>query len=500
MRLNLRGIQRVVILGGGTAGWFSALEMRSVFGAHVQVVVIESQEIGIVGVGEGGILNLMECLQRHHINLAEFVQETDAAYKLGFRYERWRTGESQDAYYHMFPIMSPELAWKQDGYFPILSATLNNGIDVSAYMDSVRLTDNQCSQDDVSQELKKSTANFGFSYHFDSHKLGKYLKRIALSRGIQHIEGLVEEVLRDPDTGDATHVKIKNQADLLPVDFMIDASGFSRVVIGRAYKSRWLSFSKILLMNSAIPFHTPHPEPNPCLVTRSIAMKSGWMWKIPLQSRIGAGYVFNRDFITDEQAVQEIEETLGCEIEPMRTLHFEPGCYEEVWQGNVVAVGLASGFVEPLEATSIGQMLEQVTALGKMIRDTQGVITQSAISFMNRQNVDCWYGIRDFLRMHYDSPRRDTALWRAIAQADMSDHYRELKVCWQQRTPREIDFVDYEMNGWQLFGVLNWLPIGVAMGVMPAEATVPELLSLQPEQRQRLAHYIAGLRQRLSAH
>ncbi len=495
--LNLRGIKRVAILGGGTAGWFAALEMRKTFGAHVEVVVVESPDIGIIGVGEGGLLNLMSSLHRYGINLQEFIRETGAAYKLGFSYERWRTGLNDDRYYHMFPVDSPEIQWTERGYFPIFSALVNHNIELSRYMDSVNLTEKQASQQEVTDIINKGKANFGFSFHFDSYRLGKYLKAFAGKKGVNYKQGKVEDFELDPITGNVSALIFKDD-HALDVDFLVDASGFARLAIGKKYQSTWKSFSDFLLMDSAIPFHLKHPHDNPCLVTRAVAMSAGWMWQIPLQERIGAGFVFSSNHLTEDQAIKEANQYLGLEIEPMRTLRFKAGYFEKVWQKNVVAVGLASGFVEPLEATSIGQMLQQVIALGGAILDANGIISQHNIDLFNRENGQCWEGIADFLRMHYDSPRQDTPFWRDMFNAPKSEKYQELIRCWQHRTPRTVDFLDYLMDNRLMFNEGNWLPVGVAMGVIPAEATASELMQLSPEQQQRLAVYLQQLKQKLS--
>ena len=160
-------------------------------------------------------------------------------------------------------------------------------------------------------------------------------------------------------------------------------------------------------MNRALPFHLPHKNKIE-LVTRATAMSSGWVWQIPLQERIGAGYVYHDQFITDQEAQLEVENWLGHSINPVKPIAFEAGYFQQVWIKNVVGIGLASGFIEPLEATSIGQMLSQLQLLVSFIRENHGVISQQNIDFYNQQNGQYWEGIRDFIRMHYDTGRSDT--------------------------------------------------------------------------------------------
>ncbi len=280
------------------------------------------------------------------------------------------------------------------------------------------------------------------------------------------------------------------------VDFVVDATGFSRKILGEKLNVSWQSFQNYLPVNTAIPFHLKHSQKNPDLVTRSTAMNAGWVWQIPLQQRVGAGYVFDRNFITPEQAVEEIEQWLGHEIDPIRTISFEAGCYEEVWKGNVLAIGLASGFVEPLEATSIGQMLYQLGLFCAVVQECHGVVPQHSIDRFNQDNLQGWHGIRDFIRMHYDTPRSDTEFWKFMQHRTMSSTYTELKQCWRSRTPRELDLSYYEMGGVLQFGVYSWLAIAQALGVVKAEASAAELYALAPEKKQKVAQYLSAIKQR----
>ncbi|HRM14770.1 MAG TPA: tryptophan 7-halogenase [Acinetobacter parvus] len=497
--LNLRHIKKICVLGAGTAGWFAALELRKSFGSSVQIELISAPEIPIVGVGEGGIVNFIDALIRLDIPLLEFLNETGAVHKLGFVYEGWCTShqDKNDFFYHMFPVINQERLWQKQGYFPLLSAMTNHSIPVSHIVDSIALREKNISQHALTQMLVNGENKlFDSSFHFDTYKVGQYLRKIALRRGITHKQGLVKEIIQDAETGHVTSILVNDEK--IALDFLVDASGFSRLVIGKKFNSHWQSFNKYLPMNTAIPFHLKHQQSNPDLVTRATAMSSGWVWQIPLQERIGAGYVFDSNFLTPEQAVDEVQNWLGHRIEPISTIRFEAGFYEKVWQKNVLAVGLASGFVEPLEATSIGQMLMQTELFAITLSQSDYVISQAAIDDFNEQNAQSWRGIRDFIRMHYDTGRADTAFWQAAQKLPLSDQYTALKQAWQYRTPRSIDFIQYKMGNNAHFGVYSWLAIGQAVGIIPLEATVEELLALQPEQRQKLAQSLAEMKQQIS--
>jgi tryptophan halogenase len=495
--LNLRGMQRVCILGGGTAGWFAALQMRQIFNPTVEIVVISAPEIPIVGVGEGGVLNLIEMLGRLNIDLQDFVSETGSNMKLGFRYERWRTGQNDDAYYHLFPTGKNGLEWVENGYYPYLSGLLNHGVDVSAHMDSLQLSDRRAPFDEVLQLLLEKKNNFGASLHFDTFRVGKYLRKVALSRNILHVEGMVQDFELDSESNYVKSIKLADTE--IPCDFLIDASGFARVVIGKKYKTKWHSFNDMLIMNKALPFHLPHQEGVGVeLVTRATAMSAGWVWQIPLQERIGAGYVYNDNFMSDDAALNEVEQWLGKKIQPVRPIKFEAGYYEQVWVNNVLAIGLASGFVEPLEATSIGQMLSQLEIFSTFIVSNHGVISQQNVDYFNEQNAQYWRGLGDFIRMHYDTGRADTPFWKHMLNVPVSESYQELKLCWQHRTPRQIDFSQHDMSGSIMFDVPNWLAVGVGVGIIKPQATVSELMALSPEKKQKLAQYLHETKRKLN--
>lgn len=498
--LNLRNPspRRIVVLGGGTAGWFAAITLRRIFSSEVEIQVIESSAIGIVGVGEGGLLNFIGALKHNNIDIGEFIRETGAAWKWGFSYEGWRTGKENDRFFHLFAAQdTPVSRWQERSTWPYLSALVNQQVELDRYIPAGRLIRNNASQSEASALLDTNNAGIIPSFHFDSYKLATYLKKVALSRGVTHLDAIVEDVVLD-EKGNAREVRTAQER--IELDFLIDASGLSRKVIGHQdIGSRWQSFKDYLLMDSAIPFYMPHPLKNPGLVTRAITMNAGWMWQIPLQDRVGAGYVFSSKYLSEKEAVDEVEKRLGFSIEPHKTLRFDPGCYEEVWKGNIMALGLSSGFVEPLEATSIGQMLEQLVSFERVIVSCQGIISDQAIRDFNEANLRSWLGIRDFLRMHYDGARADTPLWRAVEKAPYPESYRAMREAWQERMPRMADVEHDAINGWRgIFHPVNWMFVAAPMGVLPPHAGEMDLRILPPEKRDEALRFAHVLKSRIS--
>ncbi len=491
--INFRNIERVVVLGGGTAGWFMALAMRKIFSPKVEVRVIESSSIGIVGVGEGGLLNLQGALDSLDIDCAEFMRETNATYKWGFSYEGWRTGEKDDRYFHPFAAANGAASqWEKDGSYPLFAAMIHNNLPLPDYLRGIDLIKNNASQEEARLALEQKRADVINSYHFDSYKIAKYLKKTALSRGIVHQDAIVTEVQTD-DKGHVTAL-VTEEGERISLDFVVDATGLARTIIGKAVPSQWRSFSKYLLLDRAVPFYMPHPLPNPYLVSRAIAMSAGWMWQIPLTDRVGAGYVYSSKHISDEDAVREVQSHLGYDIEPQRVIRFEPGCYEQIWVGNMMCVGLASGFVEPLEATSIGQMIETVGNFVRVVVTSRGVVSDNTIREFNESNLRSWLEIQDFLRMHYDCPRRDTQFWQDVAATPLPGNYRAFKECIQLRAPRMMDLDGYIAHGRRgIFHIINWMFVANGLGLIPASAARSELLALPEAEREKVKEFLAWL-------
>jgi tryptophan halogenase len=492
--LNLNQATRIVVLGGGTAGWFAAMTLRRIYSPQVEIQVIESSKIGIAGINEGGLLNFIPALQHNGINVQEFIRETGAMHKWGFVYEGWRTGQPDDKYYHLFASAKASASqWHENHFFPYFAAMLHQKIPLHKYLYAARLVLGNATQAEATALLESGTASIIPSFQFDSLKIANYFKRIALARGVKHRDAIVDDVVRD-ERGHVTHLCIGEEQ--VAVDFLIDASGLSRQVHAKTFGAQWRSFKDYLLMDRVLPFHMPHPQKNPALVTRAIAMNAGWMWQIALQERVGAGYVFSSAHLSEDQALAEMEKYLGFPVdEPQKTLKYESGCYENVWIGNVVALGLSSGFVEPLEAASSGQMLEELRNLERVLLQSRGVVSDKAIREFNEGNLRSWLGIRDFLRMHYDGTRADTELWRDVPSMPLPDSYREIRECWQERTPRMLDIENYAINGWaSIFHVINWMQVGGALGNISVEGAAKDLMSLALEKRKIALDYANQLK------
>jgi tryptophan 7-halogenase len=491
---NFWQCKRVVVLGGGTAGWFAALEMRRLFGAQTDITLIESSEIGIIGAGEGSVPNLLSALHRYGIDRDEFMRETEATYKLGISFEQWRKPERSDRFCHLFSTTRQALSlrdWNENGAYPLAAALIKQGIALDAYPDARRWIEAQASQTQVQSHLNDAQST-EFAYHFDARRLAAYLKKTAMARGVRWMDAVVKDTVRHGH-GDIAAL-LSAAGDRVEGDFFIDASGMRRLLIGQTWGARWRSFKSFLTLDRAQPFFLPLPSDAAIpLVTRAVAMRAGWMWVIPTQGRLGCGYVYSSAHITPEQAAAEASDYWQQAIEPIRQISFEAGQFEQVWMGNTMAIGLASGFVEPLEATSIGQTLNQLATFGDLMLQTQGCVPEHLIDRFNAQVAAYWDGLLDFLLLHYESARRDSPYWQDVSELERPARYLALRETYQHRTPRDIDFLGHAAGSGIMFGALSWMLMAAPLGVLAPAACVTELQRLSTDQKAKVFEFLSTL-------
>ena len=414
----------LVVVGGGTAGWLTALYAKKV-NPSAKVTLIESEEIGILGAGEGATPHLQDFLNYLGISITEFIQETDATIKNGIKFTNWSIDKS--FYYHPFTSKidaSNDFNFTYSRYeendmgFAHIYGALNNHT-WKDYSLVARLS-----------EEKKAPFMFfesGFasispwSYHFNARKVAAFLRKKAESIGVVRIEGKVSSVTED-DLKNIRSIHVNNV--VIECDFDFDCTGFARLIIGKHYQSPWRSHSKTLPAKKAIPFFIPLDKEIPPY-TESIAMSCGWMWKIPTQERYGCGYVFDSDYISDEDAIKEIESYLGFEPEYAKqnkgSFVFEAGCYEQIWVNNCLAVGLSSGFIEPLEATSIMQFVRVLERFfSSPINLTTG--NKTIKSLFNDQFLQDTEEVVDFVYLHYLT-NREEPFWKEFAHKNKPSNF-----------------------------------------------------------------------------
>ena len=398
---------KIVIVGGGTAGWASAAMLLK-YSTDADVTVIESTKIGIIGAGEGSTGTLPWFIRDkwpdNSINEIDFLRKTKGTLKLGIRLQNWKG----DGSYMYSPFHgSPTDTQSVDTTFFGSIIKYNRG-DYSS-LHSLMMDDKVTTyRKDFSGRYTQAFPNH--SYHFDGVEVGKFFKEWCTKRGVKHIDSEVVDVSFD-ERDYLQSVKLSN-GNTIESNFWFDCSGFSRVLMGKT-KNKWKSFKEHLITNTAIPFSTEVSSKSVKFETLAHALDAGWMWKIPLQHRNGCGYVFCDNFINENKAVDEVQKLLGHDIDPIKIIKFEAGRYEQTWYNNIVALGLSSHFLEPLQATSIHITLVSCANLIFHYLKSGPPFVEDVKKYnaMVNNMIDDY---ADLLQMHYLTGRQDTPFWKYI--------------------------------------------------------------------------------------
>ena len=421
---------RIVIVGGGTAGWLAAMMLSDVAKRKkhaTSVTVIESSKIGTIGVGEGSTAVFRQMLLHFGLDEMEFLAETGATIKYGIRHRDWRRlGHQYDG-----PIDDPHLVAPG---VPLDTYAVAAGRPVSEAHLFQHLLRGRRAPFALRDGRQVPAGPFHHAYHFDQALAGAWLRKKA--KGINVIDDQVSGVDKGPG-GIAALVLESGQR--VEADFFLDCTGFRRALV-KELGAQWISYADVLPINRAMPFWVDikdGEEIEPC--TLAWAQKSGWMWWIPTQGRYGAGYVYSDAHTNADQAKAEIESLLGYEIQPRNDIRIEAGRQKDVWIGNCVALGLSSSFLEPLEATSIHGTIVQLMLLSEWLTVADGA---SRYNVAVARQVD---DFRDFIRLHYVSDRRDSPFWRDVA-ATHPDIIKDQLAQWQQKMPGPEDFVPFPMG------------------------------------------------------
>jgi tryptophan halogenase len=469
--MELRDIKNVTIIGGGTAGWLVALYAKTVLPTK-RITLIESDKIGILGAGEGATPQLISFLDVLQIPVSKLIQEADVTLKQGIKFTNWHKGGDSDWFYHPFVgfgnVAATEVSLER--YVSGTPALFTQVAKLQEPQEEWCFMTRLCEQNKVafkphreefypaSDPIFQYEKMGAFSLHFDARKLAAFLSETGQERGIQRIEGLVESYKTD-DEGYVNELLLDNGKSV-DTDFVFDCTGF-KSFFAKEFETSWVSAKDHLTVNAAMPFFLDIESPIPPY-TEAVAMKYGWMWKIPLQSRYGCGYVFNSNMIDDAQAREEIIDYLGYEPEWPREKSFswEPGYLSEPWKKNVFTIGLSAGFVEPLEATSIwSTVIDWSSAL---LGNVELMYTkdQSIIDDFNnfwRKNQEEVIG---FIYAHYMSGRTDTEFWEHYTYENApasSKRYLDIN---NKRSFILNDFIDhnfFEIDSWSyiLLGLKN---------------------------------------------
>jgi tryptophan halogenase len=437
-------MNKIVILGGGTAGLLAAIMLKRQ-SPHKEITVVESSKIGIIGVGEGSTEHWKTFMEFADISLDQLVRETGATYKNGICFTNWN-GDN-DRYWHALPGKMTQID-EQTGTYPFSLLMLAN----EEHSDATVW--HSCLDWKVAEPYNDSVNQ----YHFDTRKLNTFFHNLAEKRGVKFFDDDIDEVLLDKD---GFVEKLVGKNNTYEGDFFIDASGFGKVISSKL-GADWVDCSDYLPMNSAIAFPTPYKEEIPPF-TEARALSSGWMWRIPTQDRFGNGYVYCDRFISDEDALAEVSAEFDHPIEVAKKVKFGAGYLKNFWNKNCVSVGLGGMFVEPLEASSIGSTIQQIFRL------------QSSMPFIDRNNMaslaDAYNNdmrkmaenIIDFIQLHYFTKRRDSEFWQwANSELPLTPfnkkHLEEYKVSYPKIGDTE--------HHWNMFKSQNFYQVMHGLGLL----------------------------------
>ena len=455
MVLQTRQSRRVVVLGGGTAGWMTAAALVKLLPDAVDVAVVESEEVGIVGVGEATLPHIRAFIQRLGLDEAEFMARTNATFKLGIEFRDWaRIG---DSYIHPFGAFGRDV--DDVGfhhYWLRMRATAGPLEDYSLPIAAARAARFAPPAADPRSLL----STFGYAYQFDATRFAPWLRAIGEAAGVTRYEGRVAAVARDAASGDIAALTLADGRTVAG-DLFVDCSGFRSLLLGDALGEPFDDWSHWLPCDRAVAMPTRHGPGPLAPYTSAIAMTAGWRWRIPLQHRVGNGYVFASAFIDEATARADLTRAVEAEAlaEP-RLLRFTAGRRARSWVNNCIGVGLAGGFLEPLESTSIYLIQLAITTLIEMFPERD--IAAADRDEFNRV-VDLEYDrIRDFLILHYHATTRDDApFWNYVRTMPIPDSLAAKLDLFRAHGR----VVKYRQG---VFLEPSWLAVYLGQGVVPA--------------------------------
>ncbi len=442
-------IKRIVVAGGGTAGWMAAAALARTMGHTVAVTLVESEAIGTVGVGESTIPPLVVYNRLLGINEAEFMRATQATFKLGILFDNWK--QPGDRYFHSFGYTGKD-HWAA-GF--------------QHYWLEGRARGHTQSYDDYCLELVAALQSkfaqlpdnkVNYAYQLDSGLYARFLRQMAEADGVTRIEGKIARVELDGESGDIAALELDG-GHRVEGDLFLDCTGFRALLIEGALHAGYDDWTHWLPCDSAIALQTPNVRP-PVPYTRAMAHDAGWQWRIPLQHRTGNGIVYCSRYLDHDAALERLLGNIeGEPLTPPNKIRFQTGARRKQWHRNCIAIGLSGGFMEPLESTSIHLIQRAILRLIRMM--PQGAISPRDIAEFNDQQFQDMEQIRDFLILHYKvTDRRDSPFWRQCAAMDVPDSLAQ-KIELFRETARVF------RRNEELFAENSWVQVMLGQGIAP---------------------------------
>jgi tryptophan halogenase len=469
--------RRIVIVGGGTAGWMTAAAMARFCLPVMSVTLVESDEIGIVGVGEATIPTIALFNQSLGIDEAEFLAATGGTYKLGIAFDGW--GNPDEAYVHAFGLVGSALGVVPFHHYWLRGRRLGIAKQLGHYiLHTIAIAGNRFAH--VERPPGSVLPPLPYAFHFDASLYAKFLRRFAEKRGAVRQEGKIVAVERNQQNGDVAAVLLAN-GSRVEGDLFVDCSGFRGLLIEQELETGFEEWSEWMQCDRAIA--VPCARVDPLIpLTRVIARSAGWQWRIPLQHRIGNGHVFSSRRISEDEAAATLLANLDGEAmaEP-RTIRFTPGIRRKSWVRNVVAIGLSSGFIEPLESTSIHVIQTAINRLLELL--PAGEISDATRDDFNARTRFEMERIRDFVILHYHANQRaGEPFWDELRTMQIPEPLKH-KIDLFHSSARVTASFD------ELFDARAWIQVLIGQNIIPE--TYHPIADLLPEPR--LKEFLDGL-------
>ena len=451
-----RALEHIVIVGGGSAGWMTAAALSSLLSdSSTRITLVESDAIGTVGVGEATIPDMINFNQMLGVDEAEFVAATDATFKLGIEFVDW--GRKGERYFHPFGNHGVDMQGIDFHQYWLAARARGSDVPLEQY--------SMCAHAAYAgrfahpaRDPKSPLSHLRYAYHFDATRYAAFLRRYAERLGVERVEGRVEDVVLDAESGRVTTLRLDDGREVAG-DFFFDCTGFRALLMRGALGTGFRDWTHWLPCNSAQTVACAHSGPVPPY-TRATARDAGWQWRIPTQARTGNGHIYSDAHTSDQDAQDVLMSTLdGAPLSEPRTLRFTTGCLERFWHRNVVGIGLSSGFLEPLESTSLYLIQTGISTFITLMPDA--AIPDVVVAEYNRRMRREFEQVRDFIILHYHATQRDdTAFWRDCAAMDIPDSLSRKMALFEEagRVFRDED---------ELFTRPSWVAVMSGQNVLP---------------------------------
>ena len=478
-------LKKIVIVGGGSAGWMTAAALSHLLdSSRLQITLVESAQIGTVGVGEATLPHLRFFNQRLGIDEPEFMRETQATYKLGIEFRNWSApGES---YIHPFGDFGRSmngigfhhfwLRWRKENPDRSTEDIGRFSLPVQmAYGDRFAYPDT---------DPRSMLSSFSYAYHIDASRYARFLRGRSEKRGVLRIEGLVQQVTQEPETGHIRTIVLDN-GRTIEGDLFVDCSGFRGLLIEQTLKAGYENWTHWLPCDRAVAMPTEHVAGQLPPFTRATAVGAGWRWQIPLQHRMGNGLVYASEFLPDPAAVEQLDQATPAALADPVLLRFTTGRRKSMWKANCVAIGLAGGFLEPLESTGIHLIQLAIMKLVELLPSR--AMEPTLADEFNRQMQWEIERIRDFIILHYCATQRtDTDFWNHCRTMELPDSLHHSIDLFR----RSAEVAGYREG---LFLEPSWIAVLLGQKILP-KCWHPSVDAYSGEQ---IHHMLAGLADRI---